>query len=219
MNRMPFLAPLPLPTIMATGVASPSAQGHEMTRTATARDSAYSKPLPIISQITNVTSAIPMTTGTKTALTRSAALAMGALVAAASLTMWMIWESVVSSPTRVARQRRKPDWFTVAALTVSPSALSTGMLSPVRALSLTALSPLTTTPSTGIFSPGRTTKMSPILTSSISTVTSLPSRSSVACFGDNAMRDFRASVVLPLDRDSSTLPMVMSTRIIAADSK
>ena len=29
----------------------------------------------------------------------------------------MIWESVVSSPTRVASQRRNPDWFVVAALT------------------------------------------------------------------------------------------------------
>ena len=42
-----------------------------------------------------------------------------ALVAAASETIWMICESVVSCPTRVARQRRKPDWLTVAAETLS----------------------------------------------------------------------------------------------------
>jgi len=62
-------------------------------------------------------------------------------VAAASLTIWMIWERVVSSPTRVASQRMKPDWFSVAAETVSPASLSAGMLSPVRADSLTALLP------------------------------------------------------------------------------
>ena len=53
-----------------------------------------------------------MTAGTNTPETLSAIFAIGAFVAAASLTMRMIWESVVSSPTRVASQRRKPDWFT-----------------------------------------------------------------------------------------------------------
>ena len=33
LNRMPFFAPSPLPTMMATGVASPSAQGQLMTST------------------------------------------------------------------------------------------------------------------------------------------------------------------------------------------
>ena len=42
-------------------------------------------------------------------------------------------DSVVSWPTRVARQVSAPFWLMVAALTVSPAALSTGMLSPVRA--------------------------------------------------------------------------------------
>ena len=50
-----------------------------------------------------------MTTGTKTPDTLSAIFAMGAFVAAASDTILMIWESVVSSPTRVARHRRNPD--------------------------------------------------------------------------------------------------------------
>ena len=89
----------------------------------------------------NVTTAMQMTVGTNTPETLSAIFAIGAFVAAASLTMRIIWESVVSSPTRVASQRKKPDWFTVAAETASPTALSTGMLSPVRADSLTALAP------------------------------------------------------------------------------
>ena len=46
--------------------------------------------------------AMEITAGTKTPDTLSAILAMGALVAAASLTIRMIWDRVVSSPTRVA---------------------------------------------------------------------------------------------------------------------
>ena len=126
---------------------------------------------------------------------------------------------MVSSPTRVASQRRKPDWLTVAAETASPAALSTGMLSPVRALSLTALAPSSTTPSTGMFSPGRTTNWSPRRTCSTGTVTSAPSRSRVAVLGASFIRLLRASVVLPLLRASSILPTVMRVRIMAADSK
>ena len=50
--------------------------------------------------------AMVMTVGTNTPATLSAILAMGALVAAASPTILMIWDRVVSSPTRNARQRR-----------------------------------------------------------------------------------------------------------------
>ena len=68
-------------------------------------------------------------------------------------------------------------------------------------------------------SPGLTTKISPILTSSIPTVTSLPPRSTTAVFGAIFIRFFSASVVRPFDRDSSVLPTVMSAGIMAADSK
>ena len=166
-----------------------------------------------------VATAMEMTAGTKTPETLSAILAMGALVAAASLTIWIIWERVVSSPTRVARHLRKPDWFTVAADTPSPGALSTGMLSPVRADSLTALDPSATTPSTGMFSPGRTRKMSSFRTCSMGTVTSFPSRSSTAVLGESFIRLFSASVVLPFERASSIFPTVIKVRIMAADSK
>ena len=161
LNRIPFLAPSPLPTMIATGVARPRAQGQLMTSTEMPRASAYPKGRPISIQTTVVTSAMAMTTGTKTPETLSAILAIGALVAAASLTILMIWERVVSSPTRVASQRRKPDWLMVAADTRSPSDLSTGMLSPVSADSFTALEPSRILPSTGMLSPGRTRKMSP----------------------------------------------------------
>ena len=160
-----------------------------------------------------------ITAGTKIPETLSATFAMGALVAAASLTIRMIWESVVSSPTRVASQRIKPDWLMVAAETRSPACLSTGILSPVRAASFTALFPSNTTPSTGIFSPGRTTNTSPMRTCSTGTSVSFPSFSTTAVFGDSFIRLFKASVVFPLERASNIFPTVISVRIIAADSK
>ena len=133
LNRIPFLAPIPFPTIMATGVASPRAQGQLMTRTEIPLASAYPNSFPVSSQTMVVTTAILITVGTKTPETLSAILAIGAFVAAASLTILIIWERVVSSPTRVASHLINPDWFTVAAETASPGFLSTGILSPVSA--------------------------------------------------------------------------------------
>ena len=219
MNRMPCLAPMPLPTMMATGVANPRAQGQEITSTEIPRARAKPTSYPSSSQTRVTTTAMEITAGTKMPETLSATLAMGALVAAASLTIWMIWERVVSSPTRVARQVRKPDWFRVAAETGSPAPLSTGMLSPVRADSFTALVPSTTTPSTGMVSPGRTTKRASFSTWSMGTVTSFPSRRRVAVLGASCMRPLRASVVFPLEWASRSFPTVIRVRIMAADSK
>lgn len=84
---MPFFAPIPLPTMIATGVASPSAQGQLMTSTEMPRASAKPTDSPASSQAAVVTAEMPMTTGTNTPETRSAILAMGAFVAAASLTI------------------------------------------------------------------------------------------------------------------------------------
>ena len=107
----------------------------------------------------------------------------------------------------------------VAAETRSPTALSTGILSPVRAASLRALSPSRMIPSTGTVSPGRTVNTSPFRTWAMGMVSSLPSRTTVAVWGESLRRLLRASVVLPLERASSILPTVMSVRIMAADSK
>ena len=166
-----------------------------------------------------VITAILITAGTKTPETLSAIFAIGAFVAAASLTILIIWERVVSSPTLVASHLINPDWFTVAAETASPGFLSTGILSPVSAASLTALFPSRTTPSTGMFSPGRTTKTSPFRTCSMGTVASCPFRTTTAVLGASFIRPFSASVVFPLDRASSIFPTVIRVRIMAADSK
>ena len=57
----------------------------------------------------NTMTAITITAGTNTPETLSAILAIGAFVAAASLTICMIREKVVSSPTRLAFALKNPD--------------------------------------------------------------------------------------------------------------
>ena len=106
LNKIPFFAPMPLPTIIATGVASPSAHGQLITSTEIPRANANPNVCPASSQIIVVTTAIVITAGTNTPETRSAILAIGAFVAAASLTMRIICDREVSSPTLVASQRR-----------------------------------------------------------------------------------------------------------------
>ncbi len=102
---------------------------------------------------------------------------------------------------------------------MSPTALSTGILSPVNADSSTALSPFTTIPSTGMLSPGRTTNISSTTTFSALIVISLPFLTTVALSGASFIRLLSASVVLPFEYASSVLPTVISAKIIAADSK
>ena len=63
----PARAPAPLPTMIAVGVARPSAQGQAITSTATARDQRGRARSPVIHHVrANVSSAITTTTGTKT---------------------------------------------------------------------------------------------------------------------------------------------------------
>ena len=100
--KIPFVAPLPVPTMIAVGVASPRAQGQEITKTEMPMDNANSKPYPANNQTTIAASAIVITTGTNTPLTLSASFAIGALELVASSTNRTIWARVVSSPTLVA---------------------------------------------------------------------------------------------------------------------
>ena len=103
------MAPIPLPTIIATGVARPRAHGQLITSTEMPLAKAKPTLSPASSHTIIVMTAIVITAGTKTPETLSAILAIGAFVAAASLTIWIIWDNVVSSPTRVASQRINPD--------------------------------------------------------------------------------------------------------------
>ena len=64
---MPARAPLPVPTMIDSGVASPSAHGQAMISTATADTSASvnAGAGPTTNQTTNVAIAMTITTGTK----------------------------------------------------------------------------------------------------------------------------------------------------------
>ncbi len=101
---MPFSAPLPVPTMIEVGVASPRAHGQAMIRTVIALTSARlnAGSGPKTSQTTNVKTAIASTTGTKTPVTASASRWIGAREPWASWTRRTICARTVSAPTRVA---------------------------------------------------------------------------------------------------------------------
>ena len=103
LDKIPRLAPLPVPTIIAVGVASPKAQGQEITNTQIPIDKANSKLSPLNSQMIVAIIASVITIGTKIALILSAILAIGALELVASSTKFMIWAKVVFSPILVTR--------------------------------------------------------------------------------------------------------------------
>ena len=90
LNSIPFFAPMPLPTIMATGVASPRAQGHEITKTDMPRARAKLRFCPETIQAIVTIIATIITNGTNIPETLSAIRAIGALVAAASETICII---------------------------------------------------------------------------------------------------------------------------------
>ena len=118
----------------------------------------------------------------------------------------MMLASAVSLPTLLARNRNAPVLLIVAPITSSPSRFSTGIDSPVIIDSSTAELPVVTTPSTGIFSPGRTRTTSPPTTSPIGSSTSRPSRSTRAVLACRPISFLIASLVRPLALTSSARP-------------
>ena len=106
LKRTPCFAPIPFPTMIATGVASPSAQGQLITRTEIPLARIYPASLPATAHTIMVTIAMPITTGTNTPETLSASFAIGAFDAAASLTILIILDNMVSAPTWVALHLR-----------------------------------------------------------------------------------------------------------------
>ncbi len=218
MMRMPCSAPLPVPTMMAVGVASPKAQGQAITNTGIKTLRAKLMSPVAISQAMPAMRAMANTTGTKMPETLSASLAMGALEPWASSTRRMIWASAVSSPTFSARKRREPVVFRVAANTWSPASFITGMLSPVMADSSRPLAPEIITPSTGTRAPGRSRRMSPASTSSTGISRSSSPLRRMAVLGVRASRAFTASPVRPLDTASRVLPSRIRVMMTPADS-
>ena len=103
-------------------------------------------------------------------------------------------------------------------MTLSPLFLSTGKLSPVSIASSTELAPSITLPSKGIFSPGRTTIISPTIIFSTFIFTSSPLRITFAVFGARLINAAIAPEVLSLETASKYLPSVISVKITPADS-
>ena len=102
---------------------------------------------------------------------------------------------MVSDPTLVASKRKDPVWLMVAPITCRRAPSSPGSALPVTIDSSTVDVPATTTPSTGNFSPGRTTTTSPRATSSIGISTSASLLSTRAVFACRPMRARMASPV------------------------
>ena len=162
------MAPRPVPTMIAVGVASPSASGQVMTTTVIANSSASWTSRPTMKyQTTNVS--VPPTSATSTSqnAARSASRCPGALEFCASWTSLTICASAVSAPTAVARARSVPFLLMVAPMSWSPAVFLTGRLSPVTVDSSTWLSPSSTMASTGTFEPGRMSSRSPTWTSAV----------------------------------------------------
>ena len=90
-----------------------------------------------------------------------------------------ILETVDSPNSLVVLTLSRPLMLTQPLMTSSPDRTSRGRLSPVRAAVLRVEAPSTITPSIGTRSPGWTTMMVPISTSSGSTCSSLPSSPSM----------------------------------------
>ena len=108
LNRMPWRAPRPVPTMTAVGVARPSASGQVMTTTVMANRSAVETPAPAgPSHAKNVTAPPASATSTSQKAARSASRCAGALLLCASWTSLTIWASAVSAPTALASRAKR----------------------------------------------------------------------------------------------------------------
>ena len=182
------------------GVASPSAQGQAMISTVTAATSAKVKrgSGPNIIQAANANSAAAITAGTNQPATRSASRWIGARERCAFATMIDDPRQHGVAADFSARMHQPAALVDGAADHASPSAFATGIDSPVTMDSSTKELPSVTTPSTGIFSPGRTRKRSPTAIVSIAT-------SSSPCGGD-APRGLRRQTEQRADRARGARP-------------
>ena len=210
--RIPDRAALPVPTMMAVGVASPNAQGQAITSTATLLRMALCQSPPSSPHNNRVSRAIPSTTGTNRALILSTSRCTGALPACADSTRAMMRESMLLAPRLSAITSSRPLPLMAPPMTRCPTPLSTGKLSPVSRDSSTWLIPSTTTPSTGMRSPGRITTLSPTTSSARGRVTICPARTTLAISGRRACKAAMALRVWRLARSSSHLPS--NTRVI-----
>ena len=221
-NSTPLPAALPVATITDIGVASPRAHGQAMISTATAliRPNTQLGSGPHRPQTNNVRMAMPITTSTKYPAMTSASRCIGALERCAWATICTICASTVALPTFCACITRLPWAFRVAPIRLSPARFMIGSGSPVSIDSSTALSPSSTRPSTGTFSPGRTRRVSPLCTWLSGMSSSLPSAlMRRAVLGARPSSERIAAEVCERALSSRIWPSRVSEMITAAASK
>ena len=119
----PRLAPRPVPTMIAIGVARPRAHGQATMSTATAASTPSPGRWATPAQPSKVIPARANTVGTKTPAMRSASRCTGALEPWAASTRRTMPASAVSAPTAVARTVRTPLRLRVAPVTAVAGAL------------------------------------------------------------------------------------------------
>jgi len=162
--KIPFVAPSPVPTKIAVGVASPKAHGQATIKTATKFTKTISNWLlvTIKNQIIPVIIASKITICTNTPATLSASLWIGGLEACVFSISVIIFPRNEFSPSAVTLNSSDPYRFIVPPVTLSPIVLSVGRLSPVIIDSSILDIPSTILPSAGILSPGFKTTLLPI---------------------------------------------------------
>ena len=184
---MPWRDAPPIPPKNVSGTESTSAHGQLTTKKVSARSthvgSAATKSGEKIGGTSATATARYTTTGVYTRAKRLMKFSERDLLRLAFCTRSMILLAVDSPKPLVTRTRRSPVRFTQPDATSSPTPASRGTLSPVRATVSRLVWPSITTPSSAIFSPGRTTMTSPTATSPGSVATTSPSRSTYATSG------------------------------------
>ncbi len=216
---MPRAAARPHPTIMATGAASPMAQGQATSRTASPLSTALPRLPTTNHQVRKVTAAPTSTAGTNTLLIRSAMRWRGALSRWASSTRRWSRASTDSAAMLSTRTTNTPLPLRVPPVTSLAGPRSTGSGSPVSMDSSTGDQPDTTVPSRGSASPGRTRTSAPMGT--LSGATSSPTSSSGlattrALGGRNESSECMASAARDRARDSTARPVTRMATIRGA---
>ena len=218
--RIPFFAALPIPTITAVGVANPIAQGHEITKIAIdLRTISLDETSNIKTPIMNERRAIPITSGTKTALTLSPIFCISGLSFWASFTNWIIWDNTVLLPVLVTFILMLPSDIMVPPITSSPSTLLTPIVSPLIIDSSIKQSPLITIPSVGIISPWLIISKSFTLTSAKGIFLILVFSIFLAIPSWNCDKSEIDVVVFLTENCSKRFPSKTSVIIVAAVSK
>ncbi len=159
------------------------------------------------------------TAGTKTAAILSTKRPIAGLLDWALRTKSIIRAKAVSRPMPVALIKNVPLLLSVPPNTGLSLLFSIAIGSPVSMDSSTNDCPSITRPSTGIFSPGRTRKVSSKPTSSMGISISLPLRTARAVLGCKPIKRLMAAEVLPRALVSKAAPKETRAIIMIADSK